>query len=162
MQLEKVVKIVLQFQNVFNKYTMKKVIIAFAIILISFIIWQFESRQFFNLKNGNISLTLWKNPYNKTNYIIIGKYYGIYLPENYISSQSNREINLFFSNKNTKNIIVTGGGDIKIINRNKESIIITRYTNQDSINNIFRDSLNSLSIDFKENYVIDENGEFLK
>jgi hypothetical protein len=105
---------------------MKKLIIIYAIIIASSILWFGESRSFFCLSNGKC-VTVWKT-YNDVCYIIPGKYYGIFRPANdFIKTTNSNNLTIYFTDEIPNAFIFRSEQDIEINNDGKNKYVFYDY-----------------------------------
>jgi hypothetical protein len=157
--------------NFKTRIEMKKILLAFLVLLILFLAWYGESRKFFCLGNGRC-ITVWKT-YNNTCYIIPGKYYGLIKPSShsYLKTTNTNTLDIIWE-ANLNSIIVNADDKSFTVNNFPKSIQIVRYDlnkkNNDSLftyfdgkYNRYKRNVNYISLFIQENYAIDKDGRKL-
>lgn len=150
---------------------MKKLWVIFGFIIIV-LFYFLENRTFYCLTD-NECITVWKT-FNKTCIISPGKYYGLVKPnDNYIVTTNSNDITIFWNSKLNNSIILKCEQNYKIINSNKEKIVIHDFKNKnlDFLNILYlknskkfsdvKSEVDFISVNIKENYALDKNGNKL-
>lgn len=151
---------------------MKRILLFFALFLIVLIIWVGESRKFYCLRNGGC-VTVWKT-YNRTCYIIPGKYYGIVRPSGpYIESPIANFVTIFFSTELSKTVIFRSSEEVRINNAVNNEVAFYDYMKDTSRfdtllyvpnpkNRVdLKANAEILDIDIHEDYARDKSGKKL-
>jgi hypothetical protein len=151
---------------------MKRIFLFLVLLLFALIIWVSESRKIYCLRNGDC-VTVWKT-YNRTCYIIPGKYYGIVRPSGpYMESPISNLLTIFFSTELPKKVIFQSSEEVKINNVVKNEFTFYDYTKDTSRfdkilytpNPKNRTDLKAdaemIDINILENYATDKSGKKL-
>lgn len=150
---------------------MKKTILFFFIVILLLVGWYGESRKFFCLENGKC-ITLWKT-YNNVCYVIPGKYYGLWAPSNnFIKTSNLNELTIFFTDELPNTLIVQSREKLKVYNKGGVVFLdydsdSTRFKNilyKPDAKRFYKDlkpNASLISIDIKENYARDRQGEVM-
>lgn len=124
-----------------------------------------QTRSFYCLSN-NKCVTVWKRLGNKC-YVIPGKYYGILKPtDDYVKTANTNSITIIWLDNNSW--LIDADKNVEIFNDSTHSTLIQLYNNEKSYNDSlytyfdgkyqkYKKNVNYMSIDIKENYVLDKS-----
>ncbi|MFC3197061.1 hypothetical protein ACFOET_05500 [Parapedobacter deserti] len=160
-------------KSVANRAKMVKVLLkttgVILFLMVALLVWFDQSRSFYCLSE-NKCVTVWKRLGNKC-YIVPGKYYGIFKPsDNYIKTTNTGYVDVIFLNDisllvdiedNAKIIRHPGKNLIELYSNNK-AVNDSLYTYFDGKYHKYKNEVEYISIDIKENYAINKAGRKLR
>jgi len=148
--------------NYYMKRIFKILLVLFSLLFI-FVIWLVEKRNIYCI-GGNKCITVWKHIGGKCD-VIPGKYFGITRPSsNFIQTTNANNIDFYWCELIPNKLIVRSEQDCKIINMNKEDILIIPYDtslrlilygNGEKRHDEVNGNVNLMGVNIKENYAID-------
>jgi|SRR5699024_7750468 len=121
-----------------------------------------QTRSFYCLERGKC-ITVWKQLGNKC-YIIPGKYYGLFKPDNaYIKTTNTNLITVIWQNNHS--ILIDSYVKVEIFNQFSGSVVIRLYNNEKILNDSlytyfdgnyhkYKKGVNYMSVDIEENLVV--------
>jgi len=140
--------------------------ISLFLLLIAVVLIVLDQKRSFYCLSNNRCVTVWKRLGNKC-YVIPGKYYGIFEPtDDYVKTTNTNSITIIWLDDNSW--LIDANKNVEIFNDSTNSALIQLYNNKTSYNDSlytyfdgkyqkYKRNVNFISIDIKENYVLDKS-----